>query len=75
MQVKVVPAKDGFPVLGTKYTVVDGIQAEFNNRLAAGWAKFHVILLLYAIKQHLAKSGCGCSMRLWGDRSSGVRKV
>ena len=58
MEIKVVPATEGFSVLGTKYTLCGGINAAFDNRIAAAWSKFHFILPL------LRRKDTACHKRL-----------
>ena len=75
MEIKVVPATEGFPVLGTKYTLCQGVKAEFDNRIAAAWSKFHFILPLlrrkdtsYQKRLRLFKAVVGRSL-LWACES------
>ena len=58
IEMHVVAAQVGFQVLGTKYTLCGGVGAEFDNRIAAGWAEFYSILPL------LRKKHTSCKKRL-----------
>ena len=44
----IVPPREGFKVLGVQLTLVDGITAELNARVAEAWGKFHKIWAVIA---------------------------